>query len=636
MIRKIFFKIDLLLGSIWTLFVMRLWVADLFTVFCVDEATSFPEWTLPLVAYTVLMRLSLSFMVLRNEKRGLLVALVYMLVGGGCYVLLPKEVMGDALRDMYNYCLVATDYTFSPRWITSEFAPFLFRNTVREWFPVWLLVVPVVCLLLGRRKSVSSDVSAKWLWSGLYLWKDAGRNKYLGGCAFLLVAWCFGVVMNEWLSLVAMAVVPALAYYALNRNLGARAHFYEFLFVMASSCLLWFAQYETGESRDAMLWISALLMLVPVGFVWRAKGLLDGVWAFVFIGILLPSFCLGYDVYTVKEAKRIGNFRDEMCFTGVLKIEDEEGHISLRDRYRLLVPLEHVDVRADRLPLVEVLQEDEWKSFNTWKVGYVKGDLDLLTKRQPVFHGFVLYDVSDKERTLEECVEAAYNGEPDAYMELAECYRNGVGVGQSYIKMWSLVVMGYKLKGDMSDPMNTEFDAFHPFRLAMELLDGKHDKAKADLRMGVLREIAPWDAKALDAMSVMKDVGRWEEGIRMLDEAEREGSEIAVICKVRCFEASEDVDAYERVLKHYVEHFPFFYNKLGRLYVERAENGIDTDVNIKLAVECFEKAGKHVMLDEEGVVLLYGIYREAMEKGEFVYGMNDWTHISSLYTYLGH
>lgn len=390
--QKMLFKLDLLICSIWALFVLRLWVANLLSSFCLDEATSFPEWTLPFVGYTVLMRLSLSFMMLRKEKVGLGVAVVYMLIGGACWLLLPWEGMIHALKDMYNYLTVATNYMFSPRWITSQFSPYLFYKMVGILFPFWLLVMPMVYFLICRKKCVSSDIEKQWIWSGLYLWKDVWRNKYLVRCVFFLVAWCFGIVMNEWLSLVAMIALPTLAYYCMNRSWGSRARLFEYLLIAISSCLIWFAQYEIGDMRVTMLWMSALLVLVPIGFVWRSKGWLVGVWFFVVIGVLLPSFCLGYDVYTVKEAKRISNFQDEMCFTGMLKVENAEGHIALRDRYRLLTPLFYTDVKADRLPLVKVEYKGQWKPFNTGRLGYPKGDLNLSEDRLRKVRHFYIFE----------------------------------------------------------------------------------------------------------------------------------------------------------------------------------------------------------------------------------------------------
>lgn len=74
--RKLFFKFDLLLCSIWGLFVIHLWVSNLLASICLEEATKFPEWTLPFVIYAMLIRVSLSFMMFRKEKYGWMTAFI--------------------------------------------------------------------------------------------------------------------------------------------------------------------------------------------------------------------------------------------------------------------------------------------------------------------------------------------------------------------------------------------------------------------------------------------------------------------------------------------------------------------------------------------------------------------------------
>lgn len=621
--QQIFFKLDLLICSVWALFVLRFWVANLLTSFCLDEATLFPEWTLPLVAYTVLMRLSLSFMMLRREKKGQAIAVVYMLVGGACWFLLPGEVMAHALRDMYNYLTVATDYTFSPRWITSKLSPFLFYKAVGLLFPFWLLVMPVVYFLVYRKKCVPSGVENRWMWSGLYLWKDALRNRYLAGCTFLLVAWCFGIVMNEWLSLLAMLVIPAFAYYCLCKNWDIKLRIYECLFVSASSCLLWFAQYEIGDVRETMLWISALLAIISIGFVWKEKGWLDGIWSFVFIGILLPSFCLGYDVYTVKGAKRIVNFRDELCFTGILKVEDEEGHIALRDRYRLLMPLSYTDVKADRLPLVKVEYEGQWKEFNTGRSGYPKGDLKLLGKFRKFRHFTLIENGTDGKKPFEVCVTLARQGDVEAYKELAKRYEEGVDVERSYANMLTCFVMVNRFKGGMYDPLSTEFRQNHPFRLSIELLEGMYSGEETIQKMQLLEISSPWDAKAVTAMSMITNRSERRKALSMLDEAIEKGSEIAVILKTDYLKHSKGTGRYEQHLKAYAERFPFFYNKLGELYEERAGRQVESDADMKSAFEYYKEADRHAMLDVQGAIFLLHYYEKEMEAGKAEYSQKE-------------
>lgn len=377
------FKSDLLCGSVWAMFILRLWIADVFTSCCIEDATLFAEWTLPFVAYTVLMRLSLSFMMYRRERRGLYVALVYAPVWVLCLILLPREAMYDAWRDMYNYCMVATNYMFSPRWLTSQLMPYGFRIMMGMLFCCWWVIVPIAYFLINYKRCRLSGVADRWIWSGLYLWKDPLRDKYFGGCCYFLVAWCVGVIMNEWLSLVAMIAVPLLAYRFLNKGDNGKRVLYEYVFIGVVSVLLWLAQYETGTYRNGLLWSSLLLALVSVGgYVLRTKKWVNGCWAFVAVGILLPSFCLGYDVYTVKEAKRVGNFREKYCFTGVLIVEDSEGALALRDRYHLITPLRYSDIRPDCLPFVRVKENGEWKSLNTCGAGYPRGDLNRMEEWQ--------------------------------------------------------------------------------------------------------------------------------------------------------------------------------------------------------------------------------------------------------------
>ena len=96
--RSFFFKFDLFLCSAWALFVAHLWVSNLLTSFCLKEATEFLEWTLPLVTYTVLLRLNLSFMMWRKEKQGWLTAIICFSCGMLCYfVLMAKPIDGMSI-----------------------------------------------------------------------------------------------------------------------------------------------------------------------------------------------------------------------------------------------------------------------------------------------------------------------------------------------------------------------------------------------------------------------------------------------------------------------------------------------------------------------------------------------------------
>lgn len=381
--RSFFFKFDLFLCSAWALFVAHLWVSNLLTSFCLKEATEFLEWTLPLVTYTVLLRLNLSFMMWRKEKQGWLTAIICFSCGMLCYFVLPENVMADAQRDMYNYSMIAVNYIFSPRWITNELPPY---SSWRMWnlcLPIWLWLIPLIYFFVMRKKCIIGNTAKQTFWNGLYIWNDSLRNRYLTYCGLFVIAWCVGIIMNEWLSLLTMLLLPVYAYYFVNKTHGKRLYRYEHLAIVLSAGCFWCAQYVTGDTRNACLTASAVLILIPsIGLAINTKRYIKVVLTFITIGILLPSFCLGYDVYTVKGAARKQNYRDEMCLTGVLIVKDRNGHIGLRDRYRLIVPMQYSDLRPYRLPLLYVKYNKKWSWFNTGRAGYAKGDYSLLKSNE--------------------------------------------------------------------------------------------------------------------------------------------------------------------------------------------------------------------------------------------------------------
>ena len=188
-----------------------------------------------------------------------------------------------------------------------------------------------------------------------------------------------GIIMNEWLSLATMLLLPTYSYFFVNRKNGRKAYWYEYFGIILSAGCFWYAQYVTSNIRNTCLVMSAVFALIPVVcLAVKTRKYMTAALTFIMTGILLPSFCLGYDVYTVKDTVRKHNYRDDMCLTGVLIVEDGNGNVGLRDRYRLIVPTQYSDVQPYRLPLVYVEYNGKLRLFNTGRAGYAKGDYSLL------------------------------------------------------------------------------------------------------------------------------------------------------------------------------------------------------------------------------------------------------------------
>jgi hypothetical protein len=96
----------------------------------------------------------------------------------------------------------------------------------------------------------------------------------------------------------------------------------------------------------------------------------------VVAGIILPSVCLGYTVFSNNNVKRLDLLEAKYNLTGVMKVQDSLGNIGLRDRYRMIIPAEYSDIQDYELPYLKVKKGDYWGIWNTQYAGFVKGNYD--------------------------------------------------------------------------------------------------------------------------------------------------------------------------------------------------------------------------------------------------------------------
>src|SRR5574344_1675962 len=93
-----FLLIDLLLCSLWALFVFRIWSGNVMTAFCVRE-NLIDWWAVPFVLYAVALRLSVSIMMYHNDKHGLWASLL-LVPASIVSVLLSRYALMDAIPNV--------------------------------------------------------------------------------------------------------------------------------------------------------------------------------------------------------------------------------------------------------------------------------------------------------------------------------------------------------------------------------------------------------------------------------------------------------------------------------------------------------------------------------------------------------
>lgn len=331
---KVILMADLLICSVWAIFVWH------FGVFSFE-----PAWTVALfVLYPVFLRLNISFMLFRNDKRsvwGVLTFIVLSLPG------VFSEVNFKVIDRMLFYSLYSTGIIDCPthllnnEWllnvdITSGYRLF-FYFVIILLLAVWIGLGPVFVLISETVRKKMKDSAFSWysVWMGYF--QDPLAVRYFSLFVLVWIAFMIGAAMPYRLSLVATWVMPCVAYYLISKYIKKDIPVWVYIMVVLSSVLFWYSQYTMNAWRIGLLVLSGVLTVYASYRLWkRCDCFIVGVFTLIICGFVLPSFTIGYNVYSVIDAKRVSLFCSNDVKTGVLRIVSDKG-TGLRDRYGVIV-----------------------------------------------------------------------------------------------------------------------------------------------------------------------------------------------------------------------------------------------------------------------------------------------------------
>lgn len=225
------------------------------------------------------------------------------------------------------------------------------------------------------------------------------------------------------------------------------------------------------------------------------------------------------------------------------------------------------------------------------------------------------------EQRVQNLIRQAREGDAEAYKELVLCYHDGDGVEKSWINMMCMHAMYCEITGGGFNDIVEFFDEDDPYRLLIEVLKYNSDEKRRE-KLARLKQVAPIEAKAFE---LTNDVHTDEDAVAVIEsvrEAEKEGSELAVLFQAVCYTETDYKQGREEFLARVVEKNPLFNLILGDFYLEKCNdaNGIDY---ISKAVECYYKADAHALLVPKYAKKLLRIYNEWGEKGVSVPGEKE-------------
>ena len=208
-------------------------------------------------------------------------------------------------------------------------------------------------------------------------------------------------------------------------------------------------------------------------------------------------------------------------------------------------------------------------------------------------------------------LEKARWGDADAYVKLADCYRNGVGVKPDFIGMTAMLAMAEQYNNTLrlQDYLKALPDN-DSYRLMFETMDeiGKknHDKVK-DVAAILVANGKPEGYVINGAMQV--EEGDTIGGLETIRYGAEQGSSFGelILCMAPAFLGNYQKPYIAEKLIAMSDKFPFANKFLAEMY---AGEVCDSVLNPELATKYYLKADEHGFLGKKGAIWLLDYYRE--------------------------
>lgn len=291
------------------------------------------QFTTVYLGSIVLLRLAISFALERKEKKTWMPLLVFI----GMWALLSYDFR------IYNGIGEIGDYFFHvTRLEYNRYVDWCIAGSI--W--VWIVVMPIVyyLYLLFRKRLDNTGMTKKELF-GSILWHDRRAQYFCAITAISFFSLCAGYSMDQRFCQSMCFVAPPLVYWMVCRYFKLKAE--KVWLLLLGSVAFWYAQSLGGVFRVAALAISFTMMAYTCTYLYKSlKSHTVTIASILYLGILLPTFSIGYNQYTCLNYPRNGYYY-LAPYNGILYINDTTNGdlLGLRDRYGLLVEPEYEHIR---------------------------------------------------------------------------------------------------------------------------------------------------------------------------------------------------------------------------------------------------------------------------------------------------
>lgn len=205
-------------------------------------------------------------------------------------------------------------------------------------------------------------------------------------------------------------------------------------------------------------------------------------------------------------------------------------------------------------------------------------------------------------------VERARWGDGQAYLQLADCYRDGIGVKKNFLGMLAMVEQARDHGVIHSEKeYMTQIPDDNDIKRFFNLMDKSSSQLieEKDSIMAQLATIESPDAHALFGVLCVES-GDSIRGFEIIRDASERGSDFAALLNALP-DWKGNIQPDKMKLEQLAERIPLAYNLLGKLSLKPDENGI---IDERKVAYYYMKADEHALLSRRGARWLLAYHKD--------------------------
>lgn len=205
-------------------------------------------------------------------------------------------------------------------------------------------------------------------------------------------------------------------------------------------------------------------------------------------------------------------------------------------------------------------------------------------------------------------VERARWGDGQAYLQLADCYRDGIGVKKNFLGMLAMVEQA-RVHGAIHDEMEyvTKIPEDNDIKRFCDLMDKSCSQLIKE-KDSVMVQLATIDSPDVLAMYgvLCVESGDSIRGFEIIRDASERGSDFAALLNA-LLDWKGNIQPDKMKLEQLAERIPLAYKLLGKLSLKPDENGI---VDERKVAYYYMKADEHALLSQREAKWLLAYHKD--------------------------